>query len=105
MPLRLAVSENAPINLPFAGQVQSSRSLSPLSAAVGGIADSGFASGFAEATGAFSDGVGVGVGVGDGVGFVAAALAAAISRSACSEYGSFSAFGADFRLSPGRAAA
>ncbi|HEY4138596.1 MAG TPA: hypothetical protein VGN65_09100, partial [Casimicrobiaceae bacterium] len=42
---------------------------------------------------------------GDGVVLAAAALAAAISRNACSEYGSFSAFGADFTLSPGRTAA
>src|SRR5262249_829048 len=96
MPLRLAVSENAPISFPLAGHVQSSRSSSPLSASAGGGVDSDFASGFADAVGALSEG--------DADAVAAAALAAAISRIACSEYGSLSAFGADFTLSPGFAA-
>src|SRR5436309_7321892 len=98
IPLRFAVSENAPINFPFAGHIQSSRSSSPLSAASGGGADSAFASGRGGGTAALS------VAASAGAAVEAAALAAATSRMACSEYGSFNAFGDDFTLSPERAA-
>src|SRR5439155_20786669 len=97
MPLRFAVSENAPTSLPFAGQAQSSRSSSPL-LLCGARAASPFASGRdGGATATFSPAAA------DDVGVAADALASAISRTACSEYGSFNAFGADFTLSPARA--
>src|SRR2546426_251420 len=100
MPLRFAVSENVPTSLPFTGHAQSSRSLSAPSVTPGrggsGLDSRGAADG-PEAGG--SPGAAA---AGTGAGAVAASVT---SRTARSEYGSLSALGCDFTLSPGRTAA
>src|SRR5262245_49876053 len=100
IPLRLAVSEYVPTILPLTGQAQSRRSSSALSGIVcraASAAVSGFVS--LRAAGA---GVAV-VSAGATASVDGAVLASVNSRTACGEYGSFSAFGDDFTLSPARA--